>query len=406
MLDILFLGKLFPKEKEIEIKNKMKSGMQDAANALQWNIIDGFDDNDCGTIKVVSQLPVNSYPRGYTERKIERYIFQHSKKYQSDDVVIKHTNITILKRFAIFSSLKKEIIPWAENYSERRKIIVLYTASLDFLHIARYIKNQYAHIETCCIIADLPEYSCARKLHGIHKIYNNYLAKKSIALYKFIDKYVLLTEQMAIKLNIRVPYMVMEGIAPSCDIELDESIVKKIGNCKYLLYSGTLNYEFGISVLLKAFALIQDENLKLIICGTGAAEKEIRNCIDKRIIFLGKVSRAQALSLQKHAAILINPRQNNEEFTKYSFPSKTMEYLAAGVPVVAYKLDGIPEEYDKYIVYVSNNAPESLAETILHVLSWSNETRIKFGKAGQSFVLKEKNNLKQTKRILEFIKTN
>ena len=170
--------------------------------------------------------------------------------------------------------------------------------------------------------------------------------------------------------------------------------------------TGTLNYEFGISVLLKAFALIQDENLKLIICGTGAAEKEIRNCIDKRIIFLGKVSRAQALSLQKHAAILINPRQNNEEFTKYSFPSKTMEYLAAGVPVVAYKLDGIPEEYDKYIVYVSNNAPESLAETILHVLSWSNETRIKFGKAGQSFVLKEKNNLKQTKRILEFIKTN
>ena len=38
----------------------------------------------------------------------------------------------------------------------------------------------------------------------------------------------------------------------------------------------------------------------------------------------------------------VNPRQNNEEFTKYSFPSKTMEYLASGVPVVAYKLDGIP----------------------------------------------------------------
>lgn len=36
--DILFLGKLFPEEKEAEIKLKMKSGMQDAANALKRRI--------------------------------------------------------------------------------------------------------------------------------------------------------------------------------------------------------------------------------------------------------------------------------------------------------------------------------------------------------------------------------
>ena len=41
-LDVLFLGRLFPHEKESEIKAKMKTGMQDAANALQWNIIDGL----------------------------------------------------------------------------------------------------------------------------------------------------------------------------------------------------------------------------------------------------------------------------------------------------------------------------------------------------------------------------
>ena len=41
--DILFLGRLFPRQLESEIKTKMKTGMQDAANALQWNIIDGLD---------------------------------------------------------------------------------------------------------------------------------------------------------------------------------------------------------------------------------------------------------------------------------------------------------------------------------------------------------------------------
>ena len=53
-VDILFLGRLFPREKEAEIKSKMKTGMQDAANALQWNIIDGLEANDCGKIRILT----------------------------------------------------------------------------------------------------------------------------------------------------------------------------------------------------------------------------------------------------------------------------------------------------------------------------------------------------------------
>ena len=77
--DILFLGRLFPRELEQEIKKKMKSGMADAANALQWNIIDGLDANDCGTIKILDYLPINGYPNGYTDKTIPEYVFQHTK---------------------------------------------------------------------------------------------------------------------------------------------------------------------------------------------------------------------------------------------------------------------------------------------------------------------------------------
>ena len=76
-LDILFLGRLFPKEKETEIKIKMKTGMQDAANALQWNIIDGMEANGCGKIKILNYLPVNSYPKGYEDKRIEEFVFLH-----------------------------------------------------------------------------------------------------------------------------------------------------------------------------------------------------------------------------------------------------------------------------------------------------------------------------------------
>lgn len=98
--DILFLGRLFPKNKEAEIKAKMRSSVQDAANALQWNIIDGMDENDCGCIRILDYLPVNSYPKGYADKTIEKYVFQHTTQYRSDDKIVKCTNVAIVKQFA------------------------------------------------------------------------------------------------------------------------------------------------------------------------------------------------------------------------------------------------------------------------------------------------------------------
>ena len=77
-LDILFLGRLLPKEYENEIKAKMKSGMVDAANALQWNIIAGMEANCCGKLKILNYLPVGSFPNGYKDLYIKKREFEHS----------------------------------------------------------------------------------------------------------------------------------------------------------------------------------------------------------------------------------------------------------------------------------------------------------------------------------------
>lgn len=402
--DILFLGKLFPREKEKEIKSKMRSGMQDAANALQWNIIDGLDANNCGTIKILDNLPVDSYPGGYSDRHIDEYVFQHTKKYRSDDKIVGCTNVTVIKQFLDFAPFKREAVKWAETNSQRKKVVVLYTASLMFCRVAEYIKKHYNEITVCCIIADLPEFACARELHGIHKYYNKYQNKRIRGLYKHIDRFVLLTEQMAKRLDITVPYTVVEGISPELNTFTDNSVAERFKNEKYILYTGTLNYEFGIEILLKAFSHINKNNIKLIICGFGEAEAAIKNSGDPSIIYLGKLDRSQVLPLQKNAAVLVNPRQNNGEFTKYSFPSKTMEYLASGVPVAAYKLDGIPKEYDEYIKYVPDNSPEALAEVLSEICNMPEEERKQMGERAKRFIFEEKNNIKQSKKILDLIK--
>ena len=404
--DILFVGKLFPKEIETEIKSKMKTGMQEAANALQWNIINGLDANNCGKIQILDYLPIDSYPNGYTDKYIKEYAFQHTDKYRSDDKVVGCTNITIIKQFVNVIPLKKEVNIWLQRSNLRKKIVIIYTASSMFLELCKYVKKIDNDIITCCIIADIPEFLSARKLRGIEKAFNYYETQKSALLYKYIDKYVLLTEHMSQKLSITAPYIVMEGIATDINIPYDKTLANRYAYEKCIIYTGTLNYQFGIMNLLTAFSKINSPNIKLIICGYGQAEEMIlkKQKEDNRIIFLGKLDREKTLSLQKAATVLVNPRQNNEEFTKYSFPSKTMEYLVSGVPVVAYKLDGIPDEYDEYLNYVEENTPEALAKKLIQICDMSQQERTEMGRRGREFVLNNKNAVVQTQKILELIK--
>ena len=406
--DILFLAKLFPRENETEIKMKMKTGLEDAANALQWNIIDGLEENNCGKIKILNYLPVDSYPNGYTEKNIEEFSFAHTDKYDCEDLNVGCTNLSIIKQFVNICPFKREVEKWALDKNKGKKVLVLYTALSMFLSLAKYVKKLNPQVEVCCIIADIPEFAAASDLHGIRKMYNIYQTEKCASLYKYVDKFVLLTAQMAERLGIKVPFTVVEGIAPDNNICVKSELAEKYANKKYILYTGTLNYKFGIGELLDAFALIDNKDVNLIICGFGQAEERIVKDMehDSRIVYLGKVDRTEALALQRGATVLVNPRQNNEEFTKYSFPSKTMEYLASGVPLVAYKLDGMPDEYDGYINYVPDNLPESLAEEILKVLEMSEEKRKEKGEAARRFVLENKNNIVQSKKILDFISQN
>lgn len=405
--DILFLGRLFPREKEAEIKLKMKTGMQDAANALQWNIIDGLEENNCGRIKILNYLPVNSYPKGYTDREIEAFSFAHTDAYECDDLNVGCTNRAIIKHIVNIYPFKRELKKWATNKTKCKKVLILYTAVGMFLSLAKYVKKLNSEIETLCIIADIPEFSTASELHGIRKICNKIQIHKCASLYKSIDKFVLLTKQMAERLELESPFIVIEGIAPESTFIDDSQLANKYKNQKYILYSGTLNYKFGIGGLLDAFSLIPDKDVFLIICGFGQAEERIKTEQEKdpRIIFLGRVDRFEVLALQQKATVLVNPRQNNEEFTKYSFPSKTMEYLASGVPLVAYKLDGMPNEYDGYINYVSDNSPEALSQELIKILKLNNDERNYIGNVARQFVIDNKNKVVQAKKMLEFMKS-
>ncbi|NLL06779.1 MAG: glycosyltransferase family 4 protein [Clostridiaceae bacterium] len=400
-MKVLFLGGIFDKDLENEILHKSKSTVHYAANKLQWNLIDGLLKLDYIKLQLLSAPLIGSFPRDYKD------VIIREKETTYNGVAtckfVKFSNIWGYRNISRKNHLIKAIKLFAAE-NEKNKVIIVYSPHTPFLQAAVYAKKKDPSTHISLIVPDLPQFM---NLNNKRTLIYDLLKKYDVEVFnrnsRYVDSFVLLTDQMKEILNVgKRPYIVLEGVV---NLEHLSEKLEEEDNQKYIVYTGTLNEKFGVVNLIKAFHKLEMQDIRLKICGRGDSEDIIREyaCKDSRIDFLGQLSNDEAVELQNRAAILVNPRQNNEEFTKYSFPSKNMEYLLTGKPVIAYKLDGIPPEYDNFFFYVENDTIEALTNTMERVLSMTEEERSAFGKKGREFVLKEKNNYSASRKIIEMI---
>ena len=80
--------------------------------------------------------------------------------------------------------------------------------------------------------------------------------------------------------------------------------------------------------------------------------------------------------------------------------------MASGTPVLSAKLEGIPEEYNDYLYYFDDKKDGDLARKIREILDTPTDELEKRGSDIKSFVLSQKNNVLQSKKIIDFITEN
>ncbi len=388
---ILFIGGLFSNSMEEEIKNNTKRGsVQYAAKQFQESIIKGLSGINEVHLDVLAASFVGTYPNEF-----RRFYYKPVRSEVIDEVrytFVSFFNVWGVRNLFRFHSLKKELKEFI-NSSDQHKIIMVYSPHTPFLQAAVYAKRKDPSIKICLIVPDLPEFmNLSQKIPFYYKILKKFDIKVLYSLTKHVDSYVLITELMKDKIPINhKPYIVIEGII---DIENKVSINKECSTgIRTFAYTGTLNERFGVLELAHAFMQLPDRNLRLVICGLGDATEKIEHLshVDSRIIFKGQVSNQEALEIQSVSTVLVNPRRDTEEYTKYSFPYKTMEYLSSGRPMIAYKLHGIPDEYDPYIYYVDSDSENPLKDTMSSVISKDlNELTLK-GSLAKTFIKENKN---------------
>ncbi|RHB45752.1 glycosyltransferase [Exiguobacterium sp. AM39-5BH] len=212
---------------------------------------------------------------------------------------------------------------------------------------------------------------------------------------------------MVNKINVSKPYTVVEGIAPILkELAFKKTEIYDGDFDNTILYTGGINENYGVIKLILEFMKIKDQKLRLFICGAGPDEDKVKKLskLDARIFYFGLLSREEVLYFQSKCTLLINPRSSNEEYTKYSFPSKLLEYMSSGRPVAAYMLDGIPKEYRNHILEL--NSELDLNVQIREIMKMDITKLNEIGNLAKEFVENNKNKNIQSLRILKLIREN
>jgi len=399
---LLFVGGLFPEEDMDAIKENSKGPIQYAANGFQWKLVRGFDESFDGEMTVYTAPFVGGFPRHYNKIRIKGGAFAH--KPGAEDKKLPFFNVMGINTVSLYFSNKKYISKWISENKGKQCYIFFYSLQIHYLLLASYLKKHFPDVHLHVIVPDLPQYMELGKAKWsiytlIKKIHIN-ISDRNI---KKFDTYSVLTESMPELMGVSKENCVLiEAIAENCDRKT--SIVSQ-GDIKSVVYTGTLTKKYGIMDLVEAFMQIKKQNYRLIICGDGEARKEIQKCceLDRRIIYKGMVDSREIGEIQRAAIVLVNPRRDTEEYTKYSFPSKIMEYLMQGRPVLCFKLGGIPSEYDEYLNYVRDDSIEALTEGLKELCEKDIRVLEEMGKRGQEFVLNHKNAKAQTEKIVKLM---
>lgn len=254
------------------------------------------------------------------------------------------------------------------------------------------------------IMTDMPGLMIDRTpKDGKHVLRKTFNAKVNKSFLSHFSHYVFLTEQMNQVVNVKHrPYIVMEGLVDA-DIKIKES---KKNSVRIVLYAGGLHERYGLKMLVEGFMSANIDNAELWLYGTGPFVDEIHNYQrqDSRIRYMGVKPNMEIVKAESQATLLVNPRPTHEEFTQFSFPSKNMEYMVSGTPVLTTKLPGMPMEYYPHVyLFDKGETTEGYAKVLQYILSLPEEELNLKGKEAKKWVIANKNNIIQSARIINLV---
>lgn len=391
----LYLGYVLDKKRCIE-----NEGTSIAGNKMQMSILNGLKREFHDALDVVTISPILEFPRA------KKIFMNYQRDYVSNEIrttFIPFINIQFVKQITQVINTVIYALYWGlKNRNSGDRIVYCYNYHPNVAIPAIILKSLFK-CKIICIFADpVIDFECRTGL--FEKLFNAMVRISEITIKKF-DGIVAVNKNAIEKYAQGIPYIIVEGGVDQTEQINQKEYKSGIGKQKkVILYSGAL-YEYnGIKLLIDCMKLLDEKLIALDIYGDGPLKDYVISAAehDPRIAYKGLVPNEMVMKAQQEADILINPRPISDRINLYTFPSKLLEYMASGTPVITTRLNGITDDYLPHLFIAENDSPECLAATIKYVFSIEPTQLQKIGVEAMRFIIANKNWHLQSKRIHEF----
>ena len=206
-------------------------------------------------------------------------------------------------------------------------------------------------------------------ISGTKRSYTLYLLSKSSNL----DGYITLTSGLNDLFNQNnKPCFVLEGVVED-QVELSYTKEKR----PYFFFGGAMMEKYGMYNLIEAFKQLDNKDIDLYICGHHVEKEKLKEATKgvSNIKNMGLLPVNKVLEYEKDAIACINPRPYSEDLDRFSIPSKTLEYMSMGRPVISVRNTILMDKFPNEVIWIENGSSANIKNALRNVLSMSEEER-------------------------------
>ncbi len=393
-----FVGSLVPDVPEFAIPGFVRSG-----NLAQTGLAEGLSQAGLQVI-VWSGQPIAAFP------KVKR-LFCPRRVLDLESglriITIPSPNILVLREVCRGGYIFFALLAWAFRNRKKRRCIVtynLYTPPIPFVFLAARLTR--SRIVPALFDLGMPPGDLGRLRMAIYHVVE-WTAKTLVPLF---DGRIVVTERLARDYGRGKHALLVDGGITEQTVQRLFPLRKPDPDRKQfrMLCAGGLWPGNGVELLLDAMRMLDDPDIELVFAGQGGRSREAVEemaKLDRRIIYAGHLDHGALFRLYESADLLLNIRLTCRLNTAYLFPSKLLEYLATGKPVLSTAVAHAEREYGAYCFILGEETADALAAMIRRIRRIPAQDRYALGCRARAFMLANKTWKAQGVRIRRYIET-
>ena len=357
----------------------------EAANRFQLGLLSGLKERGVEDVVALTGFPIATVPR-------PRRLLVEGHRWESDGLRIVapgFLNVPPIKPLWIHAALRRA------GLAERQGVeaVLSYNPAPGFGSAALSVARTLG-VPFICVVADHTMRRQRSPLRALEWKWSTRVIKSS-------DGLVVLSGHVVGDLATTVPWVKVDG-----GLSDDWDVLPQVDALtKTIVYAGTPSFAGGAQLLLDAFSLVDDPEMRLVFAGRGGLMDEVQAAaaVDPRIAIEGFLPRDEMQGLLASATVLVNPRLSDEEENRFNFPSKILDYLASARPVVTTLAGDLDPVYGDIGIPLIDETPAALARLLQDTCARSEEELRDIGARGRRFVLAERRWAAQSELVYRLI---